>query len=96
MSDTFSVELETVHNDMVGVIAYFARGHVDKAEFLEAVKAEEPDDEIELDNIYQEHWRCVKAGEDDVGVEDNKFIVSEPGKGAFAVTVWDVEPWDKS
>jgi hypothetical protein len=88
---------EVVSLDNGEVLAYYSLGHQDAVGFIRAVVQHDEDavvdESVAIDEeVRHEYWRKVKAE----GCEcDYKFIAAKKGRGAFAVTCFDLETWDR-
>jgi len=70
-------------------MAYWVRGHVDKAEFAREVNLEYRVDCYTADDVEHTYYHNVPIGRN--WPKDYTIYESERGRGAYAVTVIDVD-----
>lgn len=64
---------------------YLTKGHVDKAQFVDAVKRECERD-VPVERVEHAYMRSIPTGEKGVST----LQIARPGRGAFAVTYIDL------
>lgn len=95
MSDAIVVEIDYAADDSCQIQCW-ARGHHDATAFIKACEAAlaQWDERIVcLDGkpVKHQHWRTVRADAETsaCGVSDYVHVESQPGRGAYAVTLLD-------
>ena len=88
-------EIITVYSQD-GLIALYAKGHVDLAAFRKAADEYKGEPKPDLDAftpvVTHETWRCVP----DRNLDGSRFVSAVPGaRGTFPVTVISYDEWER-
>jgi hypothetical protein len=91
----FMRDILELRSDYDGLLALYVHGHVNQIKFLDAVVDYSFELDIEIDDrpVKHEYWRWVPT-RDDFGYFGSMAIrTDKAGRGAFPVTIIDIEPW---